>query len=104
MITACFELCTDMFGRPGGIRTPNPRIWSPVLYQLELLACGFHFGALDTYSVICPESVAAAPLFGFPVGGVPPAVSAVLTELQFIRCSAFVLRSGVVAPFTLGTG
>jgi hypothetical protein len=25
-------------GRPGGIRTPNPRIWSPPLYQLELLA------------------------------------------------------------------
>ncbi len=25
-------------GRPGGIRTPNPRIWSPVLYQFELLA------------------------------------------------------------------
>jgi hypothetical protein len=27
------------FGRPGGIRTPNTRIWSPVLYQFELLAC-----------------------------------------------------------------
>ncbi len=26
------------YGRPGGIRTPNPRIWSPPLYQLELLA------------------------------------------------------------------
>jgi hypothetical protein len=25
-------------GRPGGIRTPNTRIWSPMLYQLELLA------------------------------------------------------------------
>ena len=24
--------------RPGGIRTPNTRIWSPVLYPLELLA------------------------------------------------------------------
>lgn len=24
-------------GRPGGIRTPNTRIWSPLLYQLELL-------------------------------------------------------------------
>ena len=28
----------ESFGRPGVIRTPNPRIWSPVLYQLELLA------------------------------------------------------------------
>ncbi len=28
--------CADC--RPRGIRTPNSRIWSPVLYQLELLA------------------------------------------------------------------
>ena len=26
------------YGRPGGIRTPITRIWSPVLYPLELLA------------------------------------------------------------------
>lgn len=26
-------------GRAGGIRTPNPRIWSPLLYQFELLPC-----------------------------------------------------------------
>src|SRR5580700_3318204 len=26
-------------GRPGGIRTPNPRFWRPMLYQFELLAC-----------------------------------------------------------------
>ena len=25
-------------GRPGGTRTPNERIWSPLLYQLELQA------------------------------------------------------------------
>ena len=25
-------------GRPGGIRTPNPQIWSLLLYQFELLA------------------------------------------------------------------
>src|SRR5260370_19196341 len=25
--------------RPGGIRTPNPRFWRPMLYQFELLAC-----------------------------------------------------------------
>ncbi len=29
---------TKEIGRPGGIRTPNPRIWSPMLCQLELLA------------------------------------------------------------------
>jgi hypothetical protein len=28
-----------LHGRPGGIRTPITRIWSPVLYPLELLAC-----------------------------------------------------------------
>src|ERR1700687_3302252 len=26
-------------GRPGGIQTPNPRFWRPMLYQFELLAC-----------------------------------------------------------------
>ena len=26
------------FGRPGGTRTPNARLWRPPLYQLELLA------------------------------------------------------------------
>ena len=27
---------THLFGRAGGIRTPNTRFWRPVLYQLEL--------------------------------------------------------------------
>ena len=31
-------------GRPGGIRTPITRIWSPVLYPLELLASPFVSG------------------------------------------------------------
>src|SRR5688572_10989396 len=33
-------------GRPGGIRTPNPRFWRPMLYQFELLACALldHLG------------------------------------------------------------
>ena len=30
-------------GRPGGTRTPSIRIWSPALYQLELLACTILF-------------------------------------------------------------
>jgi hypothetical protein len=30
---------TGLYGRPGGTRTPSSRIWSPELYQLELLAC-----------------------------------------------------------------
>ena len=41
------ERCSYVHGisstnRPGGIRTPNTRIWSPVLYPLELLAYTFH--------------------------------------------------------------
>jgi hypothetical protein len=31
----------ERIGRPGGIRTPNIRIWSPALYPLELLAYVF---------------------------------------------------------------
>ena len=35
--SAPVTMLATAFGRPGGIRTPNPRIWSPVLYQFELL-------------------------------------------------------------------
>ena len=35
LLVACY---LHLFGRPGGIRTPNPQIWSLPLYQLELLA------------------------------------------------------------------
>ena len=33
-----FFSLTREYDRPGGIRTPNFRIWSPALYPLELLA------------------------------------------------------------------
>ncbi len=33
-----YSIGGEIDGRPGGIRTPNTRIWSPVLYPLELLA------------------------------------------------------------------
>ena len=36
LILASFR---EQYDRPGGIRTPNIRIWSPALYPLELLAC-----------------------------------------------------------------
>ena len=31
-------LASREYGRPGGTRTPNTRLWRPLLYQLELLA------------------------------------------------------------------
>lgn len=36
-------------GRSGGIRTPNTRIWSPLLYQLELLTQPFYLITLLPY-------------------------------------------------------
>src|SRR5579862_203904 len=39
MSAACPRLESGEIGRPGGIRTPNPRFWRPMLYQFELLAC-----------------------------------------------------------------
>ena len=44
--------------RPGGSRTPNNRIWRPVLYQLELLAWvlggkRFAWGAAGYFASLC---------------------------------------------------
>ena len=71
-------------GRPGGIRTPSPRIWSPMLYQLELLAC--------------------ANLLGFLMHGVRPAKGTKLFQLKFMRDCPFVLGRGVIALLTIFTG
>src|SRR5258707_15400627 len=38
-------------GRPGGIRTPNPRVWRPMLYQFGLLACST--GCLSRFDSPC---------------------------------------------------
>ena len=48
-----FGIFRQQNGRPGGIRTPNPRIWSPVLSPLELLACVFIFSLPYELYVSC---------------------------------------------------
>ncbi len=47
-------------GRPGGIRTPNPRIWSPMLYQFELLACNL-VGTVEWVPAVCWRAFPFSP-------------------------------------------
>src|SRR5271157_1784102 len=68
--------------RPGGIRTPNTRIWSPVLYPLELLAY----------------------LFSFLMACVLPAKLAILLHLKSVRGFLLVLRRRIVPVLTIRTG
>ena len=35
LAVSCVTISTNKTGTPGGTRTPNPRIWSPMLYQLS---------------------------------------------------------------------
>ena len=42
-------------GRPGRTRTPNIRIWSPALYQLELLACAMPKPSSALYPTYLPS-------------------------------------------------
>ena len=70
-------------GRPGGTRTPNHRIWSPALYQLELLAC--------------------SKLLHLTMQGVLPTPLAVLLQLQPLWSVPLVLVGAVVSPFALST-
>ena len=79
-------------GRPGGIRTPNTRIWSPMLYQLELLAC------------IKSPTRKSTLLFGLLVRCMFFTKTAVLAELQFVRRRTFVLGGRIVSALTLGAG
>src|SRR6202022_3528521 len=76
-------------GRPGGSRTPSPRFWRPVLYQLS-------------YWPI-PRRGAHSPLqflLGLLVPGVLPAVPAVLAHLEAVGRLLPVLRRAVVPPLT----
>ena len=74
---------TTTNGRPGGIRTPNFRIWSPALYQLELLACTL--------------------LFGLFMWGVFPTERTIFIKLKLVRCITFVLGGRIVTTLTFGT-
>ena len=55
-------------GRPGGIRTPNPQIWSLPLYRFEL---------------------PASALFGFFVCHMAPTARAIFIQLQAARRTLF---------------
>ena len=70
-------------GRPGGIRTPSIRIWSPALYPLELLACSV--------------------LFSLPVDCMRAAEFAVLLQFQPVLHGSLVLGGGVVPLLATGT-
>jgi hypothetical protein len=68
-------------GRAGGTRTPDPRFWRPVLYQLS-------------YSPTRNEGTLLARLL---VHGVRPAPATVLLELDAVRIVLLVLVGVIVA-------
>ncbi len=70
-------------GRPGGIRTPNPRIWSPVLYQLELLAC--------------------VSLLSLLVRSMNSTKRTIFVKLQFIGSVFLILCRRIIATFACAT-
>ena len=74
-----------IYGRPGGIRTPNIRFWRPALYQLELLAC---IGANIKLW-----------LLRFLVRGVFATKTAKLAELKFSWSCFFVFGCRVISLF-----
>src|SRR5688500_14328531 len=67
-------------GRPGGIRTPNTRIWRPLLYRWSYW----------------PKETASADL-PFLVCRVLPAPRAELAQLELVLLLSAVLGRGVVA-------
>jgi hypothetical protein len=69
-----------IIGRAGGTRTPDPRFWRPVLYQLS-------------YSPTENEGTLARLL----VHGVRPAPATVLLELDAVRVVLLVLVGVIVA-------
>ena len=87
------------FGRPGGIRTPNTRIWSPTLYRwsywpASLLVRTIQYQAITTI---------LGCLLCFLVDSMSLTETTVFFKFQFIRGCPLVLRRRVVFSFTLGT-
>ena len=74
-------------GRPGGIRTHNCRIWSPELYQLELLTCIHH--KLSNLRFLVHHMLATK--------------LTIFIKLQFIRSCTLVLSSCIISSFTFST-
>ena len=119
----------ERIGRPGGIRTPNIRIWSPALYPLELLAYVFDLSflvngilksnclpillglqRLEVYGSSDASGRTQTTLRGQPLGRllrfsmkhVLLAESTVLLEFQAIRGRSFVFCRGIVSSLTSG--
>ena len=83
-------------GRPGGTRTPNPRFWRPMLYQLSHRPVSFE----------PPRRLHSTPqytgrLLHLFMRCVLPALSTELTQLDAIRLLSFILRRNVVSILTL---
>jgi hypothetical protein len=75
-----------MAGRAGGTRTPDPRFWRPVLYQLSYSPAQRDEGTL---------------LARLLVHGVRPAPPTVLLELDAVRVVLLVLVGVVIATLAL---
>jgi hypothetical protein len=106
-----------VFGRPGGTRTPSPRFWRPMLYQLSYWPIPngkfgvrrlkpdcpnvrrSNFDVLTSWHVWIPTSNC---LLALPMCRVLPAEPTVLAELEPLRTLAAVLRRAVVAAFAVG--
>ena len=106
-------------GRPGGTRTPNTRIWSPVLYPLELLAypktpspsevrgslrlrCETNL-LLDFCRLRPLTSTLQPALFGLLMNRMMTAETAILLQLHLVGCRPLVLHGGVVPSLALRT-
>ena len=75
---------TRSFGRPGGIRTPNTRIWSPMLY----------------HSSYWPAN---SDLLGFLVRCMFTTKSAIFIELQLIWCRSLIFCRRIISVFAFST-
>ena len=118
---------SNLTGRTGGNRTPNPRFWRPVLCQLSYcpsLTEGLrpsdsptrHSLALPARSVPwvaslrslaisrsrCARSQLSFELLRFAMRDVLAAEAAVLAQLQPLAGLLLVLGRAVIAPLTLG--
>src|SRR6266702_6059782 len=74
-------------GRGGATRTPDPRFWRPLLYQLSYTPVPVGANSIRRLP----------PLLGFLVGGVFPAPGAELLNLQPVRIVLLVLDGRVIA-------
>src|SRR5713101_260618 len=77
-------------GRGGATRTPDPRFWRPLLYQLSYTPVPVGANSIRRLP----------PLLGFLVGGMFPASGAELLDLQPVGIVLLVLDGRVIAFLT----